>query len=178
MRINRELALDCPMAAQILNSSSRKKTELIVRLAEMQLKALGYSQRQLRDMEDIKFVIEMMDRGFINGCPASERWYRAKQKKGFRNVLAGKMRKEDDPAMERNHGNKEEDQTRGKEGIREGIATVAGGNSSDQETRQSAEVYPERPGNEREGADFRSDYLEAVRNILGEDEFGSFTEGE
>ena len=65
MRINRELALDCPMAAQILNSSSRKKTELIVRLAEMQLKALGYSQRQLRDMEDIRFVIEMMGKNII-----------------------------------------------------------------------------------------------------------------
>ena len=67
MRINRNLALDCPMTAQILNSESRKKTELIIRLAETQLKALGYSPNHFRTKEDIKFVIEMMDRGFILG---------------------------------------------------------------------------------------------------------------
>ena len=67
MRINRNLALDCPMIAQILNSDSHKKTELVVRLAETQLKALGYSQKHFRTKEDIRFVIEMMNRGFISG---------------------------------------------------------------------------------------------------------------
>ena len=67
MRINKNLVLDCPMTAQILNSESRKKTELIIRLAETQLKALGYSPKHFRTKEDIKFVIEMMDRGFILG---------------------------------------------------------------------------------------------------------------
>ena len=67
MKINRNLALDCPMIAQILNSESHKKTELVVRLAETQLKTLGYSQKHFRTKEDIRFVIEMMDRGFISG---------------------------------------------------------------------------------------------------------------
>ena len=61
--------MDCLMAAKILSSSSRKKTGLIVRLAEMQLKALEYSQNQYRDRADIRFVIEMIDMGVINGYP-------------------------------------------------------------------------------------------------------------
>ena len=33
-------------------------------------------------------------------------------------------------------------------------------------------------GNKTEVKDFKSDYLDAVRSILGDDEFGSITEGE
>ena len=71
MRINKELTVECPMTVEILNSASHKKTELVIRLAEMQLKFLGYNRDQFRTKEDIRFVIEMMNRGFVAGCPSS-----------------------------------------------------------------------------------------------------------
>ena len=153
MRINKELALDCPMAAQILNSSSRKKKELIIRLAERQLKELGYNQHQFRSSEDIRFVIEMMDRGFVSGCPVTERRRGMNAGRGFRRVLAVEGTKSRDSGS----GNQDD-----------GTEIPVKGKDTDSSPK----------GNDTEVRDFKSDYLDAVRSILGDDEFGSITEGE
>ncbi|MCR5790709.1 MAG: hypothetical protein K6G83_12540 [Lachnospiraceae bacterium] len=153
MRINKELALDCPMATQILNSSSRKKKELIIRLAERQLKELGYNQHQFRNSEDIRFVIEMMDRGFISGCPVTERRRSMNAGRGIRRVLAV----EDTKSRESSFGNRDD-----------GTEVPVKGKDTD--------VSPK--GNDIEVKDFKNEYLDAVRSILGDDEFGSITEGE
>ena len=150
MRINRELALDCPMAAQILSSSSRKKKELIVRLAETQLRALGYTQNQLRDSEDIRFITEMMERGFVSGCPGSERRRRTGSGRRGRCILNG----------------------RDSEGVKEKLSDEI----ADTATNKKLDGSP--LGNEMTERDFKDDYLKAVQSILGDDEFGSMTEGE
>lgn len=153
MRINKELALDCPMTTQILNSSSRKKKELIIRLAERQLKELGYTQHQFRNSEDIRFVIEMMDRGFISGCPVTERRRSMNTGRGIRRVLAV----EDTKSRESDSGNQH-------------AGTEVSVKGKDTESNPA--------GNKMEVKDFKNDYLDAVRSILGDDEFGSITEGE
>ncbi len=153
MRINKELAMDCPMAAQILNSSSRKKKELIIRLAERQLKDLGYNQHQFRNSEDIRFVIEMMDRGFISGCPVTERRRGVNQGRGMKRVSSREdrnMRYSDN----RDYSDRIEDSV---------IEKDNNGNPV---------------GSGTDVKDFRNDYLEAVRGILGDEDFGSITEGE
>ena len=155
MIINRELAMDCPMAAKILSSSSRKKTELIVRLAEMQLKALGYNQNQFKDREDIRFVIEMMERGFISGCSVSKRARKVNTAKSARRafeVVDGNMYRPE----------KVEDMKR------------------PEETAGKILPYPRASIMKREsaGKDFRDEYLEAVRSVLGDAEFESMTKGE
>ena len=155
MIISRELAMDCPMAAKILSSSSRKKTELIVRLAEMQLKALGYSQNQFRDRADIRFVIEMMERGFISGCSVSKR---------ARKVNAVKCAR------------------RAFDVVDGGISRTekAGDMKRPEETTGKILPYPGTGVMKRESADkdFRDEYLEAVRSVLGDAEFDSMTKGE
>lgn len=147
MRINKNLAFDCPMTARILGSASRKKTELIIRLAETQLKTLGYSLSQFRDKEDVKLMIEMMDRGFISGCPASS--FRNKQSHG----------RTGNSALIRGKQNK---------------AGLTG--EADSELRfpdeGEAVLQKEKP------ADFKSEYLDAVKGILGEEEFESLLESE
>ncbi len=150
MRINKELALDCPMAAQIMNSSSRKKTELIVRLAETQLKALGYKPQQFRSREDIKFVIEMMDRGFVSGCPVSSRKRKGNRGKAIKRILSGKERKED-PTVN----------VIPKETTKDGLPETVTDTNPAQKTSEEM--------------DFKANYLDAVRSVLGDEEFGSIT---
>ena len=152
MRINKELALDCPMAAQIMNSSSRKKKELIIRLAERQLMALGYNQQQFRKSEDIRLVIDMMNRGFISGCTVTERKRKIGRGIGIRREPAGEDTKRGDST---------------KEGISGGAEDSAEMKEADNTIEGAADIK-----------DFRNDYLDAVRSVLGNDEFGSMAEGD
>ncbi len=153
MRINKELALDCPMAAQIMNSSSKKKKELIIRLAERQLMALGYNQQQFRNSEDIRLVIDMMNRGFISGCTVTERKRKMGRGIGIRREHAGEDTKRGDST---------------KEDIFGGAGDPAEMKEADDNTI----------GGATEIKDFRNDYLGAVRSVLGDDEFGSMAEGD
>lgn len=154
MRINRELALDCPMAAQILSSSSRKKKELIIRLAETQLRVLGYTQNQFRNSEDIRFITEMIERGFVSGCPGSERKRRTGSGRIGKRIMNGGEAE----------GAKEE--------ISNEISDPVFVKRIDNNTNDDSS------GDEKDVRDFRDDYLKAVQSILGDDEFGSMTEGE
>ena len=142
MRINKELTMECPMTAEILNSTSHKKTELVIRLAEMQLKSLGYNRDQFRTKEDIRFVIEMMNRGFVAGCSAS----------GVRgrSCTGGKQK--------RRVSNKKEDVL-----LQFGHSRFDEGEKKDVQSK---------------GPDDNKEYMDMIRNALGDEEFSGMTGSE
>lgn len=116
----------------------------------MQLKLLGYNQNQFRDRTDIRFVIEMIERGFISGCSVSKRARKGNTGKSTRRTI---------------------DVVDGNINRREKMEDM----KKPEETTGKILPYPGTGIMKREPADkdFRDEYMEAVRNIPGDTEFKS-----